>query len=455
LRKTGETRFVCQACGHSGPKWLGRCPECQGWNTFVEEKTPGEPGRKARGGNGSGAEIEWLAEVSGSDADRKDTGMPELNRVLGGGLVPGSFVLIGGDPGIGKSTLLLQAAARLSRKSPPVLFVSAEESPSQVKMRATRLNLPLEGLAILAETRMEAIEEAILKLKPSAAIIDSIQTVWAEAMGTAPGSVGQVRECAGALLRLAKTHGVALFVVCHVTKDGMLAGPRTLEHLADCVLSFEGDRHHLYRILRAVKNRFGSTSEIGVFEMTGAGLKEVADLGSLFLPQSETSAPGRAVSACMEGNRPLLVEVQALTAHAAYGMPQRRAAGLDSNRLAILLAVLEQRMGYHLSASDVFLNVAGGLLVEEPAADLAASLAVVSAFKDSPLPRTVLVGEVGLAGEIRPVIHMDRRLEEISRLGFKKCVIPGENRKSLSTTPPGLEIEGADDLAQAVRLVFG
>jgi DNA repair protein RadA/Sms len=313
----------------------------------------------------------------------------------------------------------------------------------------------MEGLAILAETRMEAIEDAILKLKPRAAVIDSIQTVWAQAFGTAPGSVGQVRECAGTLLRLAKASGVALFVVCHVTKDGMLAGPRTLEHLADCVLSFEGDRHHLYRIIRSVKNRFGSTSEIGVFEMTGRGLREVSDLGGLFLSSSENGAPGRSVAGCMEGSRPLLVEVQALVAHAAYGMPQRRTAGLDVNRLTILLAVLEQRIGYHLSSSDVFVNVAGGLLVEEPAADLAASLAVVSALKDKPLPRAVLIGEVGLAGEVRPVIHMERRLEEAGRLGFKKCVIPGENRRSLSEIPQGMEAEGADDLAQAVRIVLG
>ncbi len=452
MSKLAAIRFVCQACGYSSPKWLGRCPGCQGWNTLVEERAAG-PAVGGRVSSGP-AEVMWLNAVADADADRTGTGLKEFDRVLGGGLVPGSFVLIGGDPGVGKSTLLLQAAAHLAVTCPPVLYVSAEESPAQVKLRASRLGVPGEGLAVLAETRVEVIEDAVNKLKPRAAVIDSIQTIWSEGMGTAPGSVGQVRECAGQLLRLAKTGGCALLVVCHVTKDGMLAGPKTLEHLADCVLSFEGDRHHLYRILRAVKNRFGSTSEIGVFEMTGAGLSEVANVGELFLPSSDKPAAGRSVTACMEGSRPLLVEVQALVCSAAYGMPQRRSAGLDNNRLAILLAVLEKRMGYHLSGSDVFLNVAGGLLVEEPAADLACALAIVSAFKERPLQRAVLMGEVGLAGEVRPVIHLERRLEEAARLGFRRCVIPLENRRSLAGSPPGLTVEGVEDLAQAVQLVI-
>lgn len=449
-------QFVCQACGYSSPKWLGRCPGCQGWNTLVEERTaPAKPGKGRAAAAAPPAETEWLDSVSGSDADRTPTGLAELDRVLGGGLVPGSFVLIGGEPGIGKSTLLLQAAADVARRIPPVLYVSAEESPAQVKLRASRLNVPGGGLAVLAETRMEAIEEAVRKLKPVAVVIDSIQTIWSEALGTAPGSVGQVRECSGELLRLAKTCGTGFFVVCHVTKDGTLAGPKTLEHLADCVLSFEGDRHHLYRILRAVKNRFGSTSEIGVFEMTGTGLKEVADLGGLFLPGSSAApAAGRSVAACMEGSRPLLVEVQALTASAAYGMPQRRSVGLDVNRLAVLLAVIEKRLGLHLSGVDVFINVAGGLFVDEPAADLACALAVVSAFREKPLPPAALIGEVGLAGEVRPVIHMERRLEEASRLGFKRCVVPAENRKSLNGVPSGVEVEGVEDLAGAVKAVL-
>jgi len=451
LTKGNSSRYVCQACGYSSLRWLGRCPNCQGWNTLVEERTaPAPSGSRARPGEGTSSELVWLDNVPGADAPRQGTGLPEFDRVLGGGLVAGSFVLIGGDPGIGKSTLLLQAAATLARTRPPVLYVSAEESAAQIKLRATRLGVPGQGLGVLAATQLEAVEAAIRKLKPAVCVVDSIQTIWSEGLGGAPGSVGQVRECAAHLTRLAKTGGCVLLVVCHVTKDGLLAGPKTLEHLADCVLEFEGDRHHLYRILRSVKNRYGSTNEIGVFEMTGAGLREVADVGGLFLPNDGSPLAGRAVAACMEGNRPLLVEVQALTASAAYGMPQRRAAGIDANRLAILLAVLEKRMGYRLGASDVFLNVAGGLLVEEPAADLAAALAIVSAFKERPLARVALMGEVGLSGEIRPVIHLDRRLEEAARLGFSRAVVPQANKDALTAHPKGLEVEGAGDLAAAV-----
>ncbi len=455
MSKVGSSRYVCQACGFASPRWLGRCPSCQGWNTLVEEKTAAPLGsRNKRAGASEAVETVWLKDVSDQDASRTTTGLKEFDRVLGGGLVPGSFVLVGGDPGIGKSTLLLQAAGHLAKAQPPVLYVSAEESPAQVRLRATRLGVSGDGLAILAATQMEAIDEAVRKLKPAVAVIDSVQTIWSEGLGSAPGSVGQVRECAAHLMRIAKHAGTALFVVCHVTKDGMLAGPKTLEHLADCVLEFEGDRHHLYRILRAAKNRFGSTSEIGVFEMTGAGLKEVADLGDLFLPSADSAASGRAVAACMEGSRPLLVEVQALVGSTAFGMPQRRSSGLDSNRLAILLAVLEKRMGFHLSQSDVFMNVAGGLLIEEPAADLGAALAIVSAHKDKPLGRVALMGEVGLAGEIRPVVHLDRRLEEAARLGFKRAIIPQANKDVMTGAPNGLTVDGADDLAAAVGLVF-
>ncbi|MEK7767085.1 MAG: DNA repair protein RadA, partial [bacterium] len=383
-----ETRFVCQSCGAAYAKWLGRCPSCSGWNTLVEERVgpSTSPGRRS-GAAPDDAKVLWLDEVSDSGSVRAGTGLKEFDRVLGGGLVPGSFVLIGGAPGIGKSTLLLQAAAHLAGAHPPVLYVSAEESPAQVKLRAGRLGVPGAGLAILASTQMEAVAEAVRTLKPAVAVVDSVQTLWSDALAAAPGSVAQVRECAGSLMRLAKTTGTTLLVVCHVTKDGMLAGPKTLEHLADCVLEFEGDRHHLYRILRAAKNRFGSTNEIGVFEMTGLGLKEVEHLSALFLPGPEGATTGRAVAACMEGTRPVLVEVQALTGSAAFGMPQRRSVGVDANRVAILLAVLEKRVGLHLSTADVFLNVAGGLTIDEPAADLAAALAVVSAYKDRPLER--------------------------------------------------------------------
>ena len=450
MRKAAEVRFVCQACGNASPKWLGRCPNCQGWNSLVEERA--EPA--SRGARGASAQPVWLTSIAKSDSDRISTGMPELDRVLGGGLVPASFVLVGGDPGIGKSTLLLQAAANLTRAGATVLYVSAEESPAQVKLRAERLGVGGARMAILAETEVEAIQEAVGKIKPAAMVIDSIQTIWSRGMGTAPGSVGQVRECSGTLLRMAKSGGPALFVVCHVTKDGALAGPKVLEHLADCVLTFEGDRHHFYRILRSTKNRYGSTSEIGVFEMTGGGLLEVANPGSLFVSGSDKQAPGRAVAGCLEGTRPMMVEIQSLTGPSAYGIPQRRSQGVDSNRLAILLAVLEKRLGFHLSNQDVFLNVAGGLAIDEPAADMACALAIASSFRDKVLERAVFVGEVGLAGEIRPVVHLERRLEEAARAGYLKCVVPKANAERISAGPPGMRIEGVEELSEALGCSF-
>ena len=453
MKKGAEVRFVCQACGFATTRWQGRCSSCQGWNTMVEERQNVATGKGARPGRAQNPEIpQWLAEISDDGAKSMPTGIGEFDRVLGGGLVAGSFVLIGGDPGIGKSTLLLQAAGKLSETKPPVLYVSAEESPSQVKMRASRLGVDGKGLAILAETRIEDIEEAVEKMKPAVVVIDSIQTVWSEALGTAPGSVGQVRECAGSLMRLAKTTGVALFVVCHVTKDGTLAGPKVLEHLADCVLSFEGDRHHLYRILRAEKNRFGSTSEIGVFEMEGAGLREVSELGSLFLSGAGDEAPGRAVAACMEGSRPILVEVQALTGPTVFGFPQRRSQGIDSTRLMILLAILEKKMGFRVSTQDVFLNVPGGLTVEDPAADLACALAVASALKDRPLRKAAFFGEIGLSGEVRAVPHSERRMEEAVRLGFNLCMVPptGRNNGAMKA-PAGAETVVVKDLSEALE----
>ncbi len=451
MAKSTASRFVCQACGFATPRWLGRCPNCQAWNTLVEEKDPAAVKSKT-GRNGAGdAVASWLNEVADSGAIRFATGSPEFDRVLGGGLVPGSFVLIGGDPGIGKSTLLLQAAGKLAESKPPVLYVSAEESAAQIKLRAGRLGVSGNGIAVLAATRMEAVEEALRQFKPAVAIIDSIQTIWSEGLGGAPGGVGQVRECAAQLARIAKTTGTTMLVVCHVTKDGMLAGPRTLEHLADCVLEFEGDRHHLYRMLRAIKNRYGSTSELGVFEMTGVGLKEVTSLGDLFLPASSALVPGKAVAAAMEGTRPLLVEVQALVAPAAWGVPQRRGSGIESNRLAILIAVLETRVGLRISTQDVFLSVAGGLSLTEPASDLAAALAIISAYKDAPLQRVAVIGEVGLSGEIRPVLHLERRLEEAARLGFTRALVPAANKDALSAPPKGLRVDAAADLPAAAE----
>lgn len=393
-----------------------------------------------------------VADVATAAEPRQPTGSAEFDRVLGGGVVTGSVVLVGGDPGIGKSTLLLQAAERIARSGRPVLYVSAEESVRQVKLRAERLGAASPQLYLLAEVDLGAVLEVAGRLRPAVLIVDSIQTVHRADVPSAPGSVTQVRECAASLVRLAKDQGVAAFLVGHVTKEGALAGPRVLEHLVDTVLAFEGDRHHAYRILRATKNRFGSTNEIGVFEMSGVGLVEVPNPSAAFLSERPASAPGSAVVCAIEGTRPLLVEVQALTSPTPFGMPRRTAAGVDYNRLLVLLAVLERRVGLQLSGQDVYVSVAGGVGVDEPAADLGIAAAVASSLRNRPVDaRAVAIGEVGLAGEVRAVPQLEKRLGEAARLGFTRAVVP---RAVSPRAPEGLELLRVADLAGALQALF-
>ena len=467
-----RTVFVCQECGYESGKWLGRCPGCGVWNSLVEERLgPPAGGRGPRlrraaeagaGGNGGAAEAVPIAEVALDDAVRRGTGLPEVDRVLGGGVVPGSLILVGGDPGVGKSTLALAVAHHMAGASSgagdrrPVLYVSGEESVRQTKMRASRLGVDAPNLLVLAETDLDQIVSQIDRVRPSLVVVDSIQTVYRADITAAPGSVAQIRECTGDLLRLAKTEGgPAVLVIGHVTKEGAIAGPRVLEHMVDTVLYFEGERHHAYRVLRATKNRFGSTNEIGVFAMSGRGLTEVADPSALFLAERPEGASGSAVVCAVEGTRPLLLEVQALVTRTPFGMPRRTAAGIDYNRLLLLLAVLEKRAGLHLSAHDVYVSVAGGVSVDEPAADLGVALAVASSHRDRPVEAAaVAVGEVGLGGEVRAVSQIDRRIAEAAKLGFRRVVAPRANLTGLDDPPAGVEITGVDDVAEALeRLV--
>lgn len=444
-----RAHFRCQACGHETLKWLGRCPSCGEWNTLVEVAEEARP-RAPRAA--PAAEPVSVAELTEAADPRLTTGMAELDRVLGGGIVPGSVVLVGGDPGIGKSTLLLQMADRVARAHGPVLYVSAEESVSQTKLRAGRVGAAAPALLLLAESDLEAIVQTAGRVRPAVLVVDSIQTIARADLPSSPGSVTQVRECAAALVRLSKEQGPATFLVGHVTKEGEMAGPRVLEHLVDTVVAFGGDRHHAYRLLRATKNRFGSTNEIGVFEMAGAGLVEVPNPSAAFLAERPQAAPGSAVVCAVEGTRPLLVEVQALVSPTPYGMPRRTAAGVDYNRLVLLLAVLERRAGLRLGAQDVYVSVAGGMGVEEPAADLGLAVAVASSLRDRVAdPRTVFVGEVGLAGEVRAVPQLRRRLAEAARLGFTRAVVPSGGP---AEAMPDLEVVRVTDLAGVLRLVL-
>jgi DNA repair protein RadA/Sms len=442
-----RTRYVCQTCGHESAKWLGRCPSCGEWNTLIEEaETP--PGRAARR---PPAEPISVADVATPPERRLATGIGELDRVLGGGVVAGSAVLVGGDPGIGKSTLLLQLADRLARTEGRVLYVSAEESVRQTKLRAERLGAAAPGLLLLAENDVDVIVETATRLRPALLVVDSIQTVYRRDVASAPGSVAQVRECAGTLVRLAKDEAIAVFIVGHVTKEGVLAGPRVMEHLVDTVLAFEGDRHHAYRILRGSKNRFGSTNEIGVFEMGTAGLVEVPNPSAAFLAERPAAAPGSAVVCAVEGTRPLLVEVQALVSPTHFGMPRRTAAGVDANRLLLLLAVLERRAGLQFASQDAYVSVAGGITVEEPAADLGIAVALASSLRNRPIaPDTVIIGEIGLAGEVRAVPQLGKRLAEAARLGFARALVP---RGDGDGTPGGMERIVVTQLGDALRLL--
>lgn len=447
-----KTVFSCSQCGAQSPKWLGKCPDCGAWNSMAEERQSSPKAAQGRGMLSAAKNSPMpISQVPPQTEVRRSCGISELDRVLGGGLVPGSLVLIGGDPGIGKSTLLLQAMQHLAGQG-PVLYVSGEESAAQTRLRGERLGVDAPNLLVLAENSLEEIIAQVEQHKPQSLVVDSIQTVWTQALESAPGSVSQVRESAGRLMMLAKGSNLPVFLVGHVTKDGSLAGPRVLEHMVDTVLYFEGDRGHPYRILRAVKNRFGSTNEIGVFEMKAGGLAEVANPSELFLAERPLDAPGSVVTASLEGSRTLLVEIQALVSPSAYGTPRRTTIGVDSNRLALLVAVLEKKAGLHLAGQDIFLNVAGGARLSEPAADLAILLAVASSHLDRPVdPQTVVFGEVGLAGEVRAVTQPEPRLAEAEKLGFKNCLLPAAHLKRL--TPSAIGCQGASSVQEALQLL--
>jgi DNA repair protein RadA/Sms len=431
--KAPKPVFVCQECGAQSPKWQGRCTDCGAWNSYVEERPaePSSPGggqghRYAIGGASHGA-IRY-ADIEASHTDRLSTGIGEFDRVLGGGIVPGSLVLLGGEPGIGKSTLLLQATANFAHSVGPVLYASGEESEHQIKARGDRLGVGDAPLYLLAETCIERILEEVGRLKPRLLVVDSVQTVFSLKFQSAPGSIGQVREAATQFLFTAKGHNIPTFLVGHVTKDGNIAGPKALEHVVDTVLYFEGERHHAHRVVRAVKNRFGAVSELGVFEMTGAGLRPVPNPSALFLAERPLATPGSAVLCCLEGSRPILVEVQALVSTSSYGMARRMAVGLDQARLTLLLAVLEKRAGLHLVSDDVFVNIAGGMTIDEPAADLAIVSAVASSLRNRPVAAgTAVFGEVGLGGEIRGVPQANLRIREAEQMGFTRIVLPAAN----------------------------
>jgi DNA repair protein RadA/Sms len=445
-----KTIFACQKCGSQSPKWLGKCPDCGSWNSMVEEAaikpTHGTPA-------GERARAIPICDVPAQSETRVLSGIGELDRVLGGGIVPGSLVLIGGDPGIGKSTLLLQAMLNLAASVGPVLYVSGEESASQTRLRGERLGVSHKGLLVLAENSLEAILAHATSLKPGVMVVDSIQTVWTSALESAPGSVSQVRESAGKLMLLAKGTNIPVFIVGHVTKDGSIAGPRVLEHMVDTVLYFEGDGSHPFRILRAVKNRFGSTNEIGVFEMKQEGLCGVANPSELFLSERPLGVSGSVVTTSLEGSRPLLVELQALVTASSFGVPRRTTIGVDHNRLALLVAVLEKKVGLHLAGQDIFLNAAGGVRLNEPAADLAMIMAVASSHLDKPIdPQTVVLGEVGLAGEVRAVTQPELRIAEAEKLGFSTCIIPSGSKKRLKKG--AIKVEGVSSVQDAMQLLF-
>jgi len=448
-----ETFFVCQNCGHKAGKWLGKCAECGEWNSFVEEKS--QAARSGRNGF-SLREVSAIAftEIESQDDVRVPSGVTEFDRVLGGGIVPGTLVLIGGDPGIGKSTLLLQVADKLSAAGALVLYVSGEESERQIKLRGERLGVDAKNVYLLPETNLENIVKEIERLKPGAVIVDSIQTVFSSVIDSAPGSVSQVREVAHRFLMLAKTRGVPIFLIGHITKEGSIAGPKILEHIVDTVLYFEGERHHNHRIVRAVKNRFGAANEVGVFEMTGAGLMPVANPSQMFLQERPQNVAGSIVTACMEGTRPLLVEIQALVSGTKYGTGRRMTQGLDQNRVALLIAMLEKRAGLQLTGDDVFVNIAGGLEVDEPAADLGVVTAIVSSFKNVNVdPHTAVFGEIGLTGEVRGAMQAAVRAREAQALGFKKIVMPASNIAGLERLL-GVRVIGVKSVDEALDALF-
>lgn len=451
-----KTKFTCQTCGYETPKWMGKCPGCNAWNTLVEEVEQKSTRRGAFAHSSPTVQRKPspITSIQSENEPRMYTTNKEFNRVLGGGIVQGSLVLIGGDPGIGKSTLLLQISSQLASQK-KVLYISGEESVKQTKLRSDRLGITSEQLFVLAETDLEFISQTIVELEPSFVVIDSIQTIYHSEIASAPGSVSQVRECTAELMRIAKSHGIAIFIVGHVTKEGNIAGPRLLEHMVDTVLYFEGERHHTYRILRAVKNRFGSTNEMGIFEMKETGLEEVANPSEIFLEERSSGSAGSIVVASMEGTRPVLVEVQALISPTSFGNPRRMATGIDHNRVSLLMAVLEKRAGLLLQNQDAYLKVAGGVKLDEPAIDLAVALSIASSFRDQPSnPTDVIIGEVGLTGEVRRVSRIEQRVQEAAKLGFKRVILPERNLGGW-TSPKGIEVVGVSDIRQAIQHTLG
>lgn len=452
-----KTVFSCQNCGYQSAKWLGRCPDCNNWNSFVEEDYAAPGGKTKERLSLYKDEPVLLKDVEAKEESRLKTRIAELDRVLGGGIVPGSVILIGGDPGIGKSTISLQVSNQLSNQGLSVLYVSGEESVAQTKLRAKRLGDAHKesNLYIVNQTDLSLIIEYIKKLKPAIVVIDSIQVIFEPSISSSPGSVSQVRECSGILTQLAKTTGTSIFIIGHVTKEGTLAGPRVLEHIVDTVLYFEGDRFAIYRILRAVKNRFGSTNEIGVFEMSSSGLKEVKNPSEIFLSERPLDVSGSVVASVLEGSRPLLVEIQALVSKAGFGYARRRAQGFDYNRLSLLIAVLEKRIGLHLELEDIFINVAGGIKIEDPAADLAVAVAIASAHQERLIAADMIfLGELGLASEIRSITQVVARLKEAEKLGFKHCLLPKNNFKNLDYKKETMEIIPVSNLKEALDIAL-
>lgn len=452
MAKGRTTVFFCQSCGYESPKWMGQCPGCREWNTFVEETVEKKSAVRAPREKAAAGPV-CLSSIDTKAEDRISTGMEELNRVLGGGIVRGSLVLVGGDPGIGKSTLLLQVCQKLAAGGHEVLYISGEESLKQIKLRAARIGSFSDRLRLFCETNLDLISETIRREKPEAVIIDSIQTMYNEDVSSAPGSISQVRESTAVLMQLAKGLGIPVFIVGHVTKEGTVAGPRVLEHMVDTVLYFEGDRHASYRILRAVKNRFGSTNEIGVFEMRESGLAEVENPSEFMLNGRPEAASGSVVACSMEGTRPVLLEIQALVCRSALAMPRRTAAGMDTNRVSLLLAVLEKRLNLRLSSSDVYVNIAGGIRISEPAVDLGVVLAVVSSCRDRAIDDKVLAfGEVGLSGEVRAVSQAAQRVQEAKKLGFTTVILPEVCREQIGETE-GIRLLGVRTVADAVGVI--
>ncbi len=451
--KGSKTVYFCQECGNESPKWLGQCPVCGAWNSFVEEvveKTSSRAQREKRD-----VRPTHLSEIISSDEKRISSGMPELDRVLGGGIVQGSMVLVGGDPGIGKSTLLLQVCRNLCSRKVDVLYVSGEESLQQIKIRADRMGTFDDRLSLLCETNLDIIRSVIDRSRPRVLVIDSIQTMYSETVSSAPGSVSQVRESTAVLMQIAKGMNITVFIVGHVTKEGLVAGPRVLEHMVDTVLYFEGDRHAAYRVLRGVKNRFGSTDEIGVFEMCQNGLQEVANPSAFMLNGKPRGASGSVVACSIEGTRPILVEIQALVCHSNFNMPRRTAAGCDYNRVNLLMAVIEKRAGLRLAESDAYINIAGGIRMNEPAVDLGIVLAIISSYKEMPVPDDLICfGEVGLSGEVRAVNLAEQRIAEAAKLGFSRVIMPKVNLSGIRGKYSQLDLVGVENVQEAMRAIL-